>query len=165
MTDKSHPNQAAEAFRAVISPHRSLSPRGFAVLIGVICAVNFAVGLVFWLIGAWPILLFCGLDVLLIYWAFKANYRAGLAYETIDLTPAQLTVTSVAASGEKRTWEFNPYWVRVALDEHHDGRAELALVHHGRRLVFGRCLTADEKREFATALRAALVKARAAVGF
>lgn len=165
MTDKCHPNQAEGAFRATLFPHRSLSPQGFGVLIGVLCVVNFAVGIAFWTIGAWPILMFCGLDVLLIYWAFKISYRSGLAYETVDLTPERLQVTSVAASGATRTWDFNPYWVRVDLDEHHDGRSELALTHHGRRLVFGRCLTADEKREFAVTLREALVRARSAVGF
>ena len=95
-------------------------------------------------IGAWPILVFCGLDVALIYIAFKLNYRDGRAYETVDLTPELLTVTSVEAYGRRRAFEFNPYWVRVNLHEHHDGRTELELAHHGRRLVFAHCLNDDE---------------------
>ena len=165
MTDKSNPNQAHQPFRAILTQHRSLGPKGFIVLMAALCLINFVVGVAFWMLGAWPVFVFCGLAVLAIYVAFKFNYRAGRAYEMVELTPEMLTVTSVASSGHKRSFEFNPYWVRVNLHEHHDGRAELELAHHGRRLVFGRCLTDDEKREFATALHVALTRARGAVGF
>jgi uncharacterized membrane protein len=165
MTDKNNPNQDAETFHAILTPHRSLGPKGFLVLMSGLCTINFAVGMAFWSMGAWPIPVFCGLDVLLIYVAFKANYRAARAYETIALTPQLLTVTSVEASGRRQAFEFNPYWVHVNLSEHHDGRTELELAHHGRRLVFGRCLTDDEKRDFAAALRQALARTRGMVGF
>ena len=39
------------------------------------------------LAGAWPVIGFFGLDVALIYLAFKLNYRSGRLYETIELTP------------------------------------------------------------------------------
>lgn len=165
MTDKNNPNQAHEPFRAVLTPHRSLGPRGFVILMAALCAINFVVGVTFWMMGAWPILVFCGLDVLLIYIAFKLNYRAARAYEVVEVSPETLTVTSVEPSGRSKVFEFNPYWVRVNLSEHHDGRTELELAHHGRRLVFGRNLTDDEKREFAHQLREAIARARGAVGF
>lgn len=165
MMDKTDPNQAAAPFRAVLSPYRSLGPRGFAVLMAAVCAINFAVGLTFWALGAWPIFLFCGLDVALIYLAFRINYRAGRAYETIDLTPDLLTVTSVDPDGRRRAFEFNPYWVRVDLSEHHDGRTELSLAHHSRRLVFAHCLTDDERRTLASVLSAEIRRVRRAVGF
>jgi uncharacterized membrane protein len=165
MSENDDPNQASEPFRAVLSPYRSLGARGFVTLMAALCAVNFVVGVAFWSIGAWPILVFCGLDVALIYVAFRLNYRDGRAYETVDLTPELLTVTSVDAYGRRRAFEFNPYWVRVNLHEHHDGRTELELAHHGRRLVFARCLNDDEKREFAEALRHELVRVRRMVGF
>jgi len=165
MTDNSNPNQAHQPFRAVLTQHRSLGPRGFMMLMAALCLINFVVGTAFWMLGAWPIFVFCGLDVALIYIAFKLNYRAGRAYETVEVTPELVTVTSVEATGRARAFTFNPYWVRVNLHEHHDGRTELELAHHGRRLVFGRYLTDDEKREFAAALRLALTRARGAVGF
>jgi uncharacterized membrane protein len=132
---------------------------------GVLCLINFAVGVGFWIMGAWPVFIFCGLDVALIYLAFKLNYRSGRAYETVDLTPELLTVTSVEPSGRRRSFEFNPYWVRVVLHEHHDGRTDLEIAHHNQRLSFGRLLTDDEKREFADVLRNALTRARGMVGF
>jgi len=54
------------------------------------CAVSFAAGLFFFLLGAWPIVGFLGLDVLLVYAAFKVNYRAATAYEAVTMTPSAL---------------------------------------------------------------------------
>ena len=38
--------------------------------------VSFVGGMVFFIAGAWPVVGFLGLDVLLVYWAFRVNYRA-----------------------------------------------------------------------------------------
>ena len=63
-------------FSAVITPHRSLGRVGFLVLMALFGGVSFVAGMVFLLIGAWPVFGFLGLDVLLVYWAFRLNYRA-----------------------------------------------------------------------------------------
>ena len=39
--------------------------------------LSFVSGMIFVLLGAWPVFGFFGLDVLLVYLAFRANYRAG----------------------------------------------------------------------------------------
>lgn len=148
-------------FRALLTPHRSLGPKGFLVLMLLVCLINFIVGLTFWMLGAWPIMGFCGLDVLLIYIAFRVNYRAGRAFEAVDLSPGELVVTRVDGKGRSERFAFNPYWVRVLLSEAVDGRTELRLASHGRHLVFGRFLTDDERREVADALRGALAGLRA----
>jgi uncharacterized membrane protein len=165
MTDQNNAVPVNEPFRAVLTAHRSLQPTGFVVLMGLLCAINFVVGVAFWIMGAWPVLAFCGLDVAIIYIAFKLNYRAGRRFETVDLTPERLIVTRIEPSGRERAFEFNPYWVRVDLNEHHDGRTELVLAQREQRLTFGRFMNDDERRDFADALRAALVRARGAVGF
>ena len=84
-----------EAFRAVLYPHRSLGPTGFLILMSAIGGVSFVTGMAFLLKGAWPVFGFFGLDVALIYAAFKLNYRSGRLYETVELTPEALTVTRV----------------------------------------------------------------------
>ena len=84
-----------EAFRAVLYPHRSLGPTGFLILMSAIGGVSFITGMAFLLKGAWPVFGFFGLDVALIYAAFKLNYRSGRLYETVELTPDVLTVTRV----------------------------------------------------------------------
>jgi len=141
-------------------PHRSLSPRGFTILMIAISAVSFCAGLVFFLKGAWPIFGFFGLDVALIYWAFKASYRSGRAHEVIRMTPRELTVERVSASGRSRRWSFQPYWLRVVLEERTGRTSRLTLRSHGREFEVGDFLTTEERDEVATALRHALAQCR-----
>jgi len=160
MNDSGHEVDRATAFRAILHPHRSLGPKGFLILMLVLSAVSFVTGLSFYMIGAWPVMGFFGLDVALVYVAFKINYRAARAYEMIELTPETLVLTQVSASGKTRRYEFNPYWVRLVVTERPDGGANLKLASHGRELEFGRLLNDDERRDFAQAFAGALAAAR-----
>ena len=147
-------------FRAVLTPHRSLGPRGFMILMTAVCVVSFGAGLLFFMLGAWPVIGFMGLDVLLIYVAFKLNFRALRLYETVDLTEKALTVTRVAPSGRAQSWSFNPYWVRLSLQPRLGRSSELSIASHGKRLVFASFLTDTEREDFASALASALTAAR-----
>jgi len=118
--------------------------------------VSFGTGLMFFMMGAWPVLGFMGLDVLLVYVAFRINFRALRVYETVALTDEALTVTRVAPNGNEQSWQFNPYWVRVNVSERVGLSSELSLASHGKRLVFGAFLTDPEREDFADALKAAL---------
>ena len=165
MDEPNTENQAPDGsgvFRATLSPYRSLGPRGFLILMAGVSLISFIAGAVFWAMGAWPVTGFFGLDVLLIYLAFKLNYRSARAYELVDLSSSQLTLTRVDPRGRRETVEFNPYWVRFGLTEWPDGRTELRLASHGREHVFGRFLNDDERRDFAEAFNAALARARGA---
>ena len=160
MEEQQQEAQPAETFNAILTPHRALSPFGFLVLMSSIALVSFVVGMYFLLLGAWPILGFFGLDVLLIYVAFRLNYRSGREYERVELSPRLLKLTRVDPRGLAKSYDFNPYWVRVGLTEEADGRTIMWLTSHGRELVFGRFLSDDERREFVEALRSALMSAR-----
>ena len=132
MTDGSSEKQSASATQFVLHAHRSLSARGFFILMAALSAVSFIAGVAFCMIGAWPVMGFFGLDMALIYWAFKSNYRAGRAYETIDLTPDVLTLTRVRADGAQQKIDVNPYWARVSLTtDHADGRTSLRIIAQG----------------------------------
>jgi len=125
-----------------------------------VCAVSFGTGLLFYMIGAWPVVGFMGLDVALIYIAFKLNYRAARLCEAVDLTPGALTVTRVQPSGKAESWSFNPYWVKLKLEDRIGRSSELSIASHGRRLVFATFLTDPEREDFAHALDAALSAAK-----
>jgi len=155
--------QEESHFSAVLTPYRSLPPRGFLILMTAIGVVSFVAGFAFYLLGAWPVLGFFGLDVLLIYIAFRLNYRAARLYETIDLKDDVLVVKRVRPSGHVESWSFNPYWVNLNLAEQTGRQPELTLSSHGRQLVFGQFLTETEKREFAGALSDALLEQRGGV--
>jgi uncharacterized membrane protein len=147
-------------FDAVLTPHRSLSPRGFLILMTALSAVSFAGGLFFYLLGAWPVVGFLGLDVLLVYIAFRVNYRRGRMYETLHLTREALTVRRVDHRGGETRWRFPPTWLQVLLDEPRTRRNWLTLRSHGKSLSIGGFLTAEERRGLAAALQAALTEAR-----
>jgi uncharacterized membrane protein len=147
-------------FRAVLAPHRSLSPVGFIALMVFVAIVSFAAGLALYLMGAWPVMGFFGIDALLFYLAFRLNYRSGRLRETVELLPDALTVTRFHPSGRREEFTFNPYWVRVELTEGRDGRTDLKLRLHDRVVSFGRFLTDEERRDLAGTLNGALADAR-----
>ena len=147
-------------FRAVLTPYRSLGRTGFLVLMSMVGLVSFIAGLVFLMIGAWPVLGFFGLDVGLVWLAFKLNYRSGRQFEAIEIADGLMTLTHVDPSGRSRTTELAAIWVDVRLKQTADGRTALALASHGREHPFGAFLTDDERRELARILRGALIDAR-----
>jgi len=127
---------------------------------GVISVVSFLTGIAFYMKGAWPVLGFFGLDFVLIYGAFRLNYRAARIYETVELSDAELKVTRFHPSGRSQSWSFNPYWVRLELEESDSSANRLSLRSHGKVLPIGNFLSDDEKRGFAHALKAALYDMR-----
>lgn len=139
-------------FSAMLTPNRSLSPKGFIIFMVCISAVCFITGLVFTLAGAWPVMGFMGLDVLLIYLAFRKNYNDLKIFETISLTPNVLILERVYPSGRSQSFEYNPFWVKVGIKEHSSGATKMQLVSHGKVLNFGNFLSDDERREFASVL-------------
>jgi uncharacterized membrane protein len=159
--DNAAPSEPA-IFSATLTPHRSLGPTGFLILMACLGGASFATGVVFILLGAWPVFGFLGLDVLLVYLAFRANYRAANAYETVTVTASELTVRKMTPRGRLREeWTANPLWVRLQQDIHEEfGVERLFLVSRGRRLKIASFLGPEEKQSFAQALTQALLEAR-----
>jgi len=149
-------------FDAILGPHRSLSPAGFAVLLSAVAIVGFGAGVAFLKMGAWPIFGLCGLEVVLIYACFRLNYRSGEIFERVRLTDRALTVERHSLRGAPRGWSFQPYWLRVIMDDPPEHDSPLTLRSHGRSLVIGSFLTPEERLDFARALREALTRQRAA---
>ena len=143
-------------FECVLSPHRSLPARGFHVLMLTLGLISLAVGIGFVSIGAWPVVGFFGLDVGLVYVAFRLNYRGARQSETIRLAGDAFTVERVDVRGERRTWRFQPFWLRVILEERAYESNRLLLASHGRGLVIGDFVTPAVRRELAARIRDAL---------
>jgi uncharacterized membrane protein len=148
-------------FEARLQPHRSLGYAGFATLMIALAAVSFAIGTAFLLMGAWPVFGFFGLDVFLVWLAFRANFRAARAYEDIHLTPHRLLVRQVSARGLARETEFNPRWVRLEKSEDDTfGVTRVTLISRGIALVIGAFLPPIHKGQLAKMLAAALAAAK-----
>jgi uncharacterized membrane protein len=148
-------------FDARLTPHRSLSRKQFRALMAATFLASALISLPFYLIGAWPIVGFLGLDVALLYLAFKANFRAARAYEDFHLTYFELMFARVSAAGLRREWRFAPAWVRLERVDHEEfGLQRLSLVNRGRRWDIAKFLGPDQKAEFAGELTRALNEAR-----
>ena len=148
-------------FSVVITPHRSLGRAGFLVLMAAFGGVSFITGITFLIAGAWPVFGFFGLDVALLYWAFRLNYRHAGAYEEVKVTPAALTVRKVSHHGRVREWVLNPLWVKLDKITHEEfGIERLFLITRGQQLAIASFLGPDEKASFARELGNALSEAK-----
>jgi uncharacterized membrane protein len=155
------PEPQPELFSALLTPHRSLNRTGFLVLMAFLSVVSFAAGLAFLLMGAWPVFGFFGLDVLVIYWAFRINFRRAKASEEIRVTPSELRLRRVSHRGHVVEFVLNPLWVQLDQKIHAEyGIEKLYLLSKGRRVAIASFLGPDEKASFAKALTAALQAAR-----
>ncbi len=149
-------------FDAVLTPHRSLSPLGFVLLMGAVALVGFAMGATFLLLGAWPVFGFCGAEIGLFFLLFQMSYRSARMFERVRLTPSQLTVERHDLKGRVSRWTFQPYWLRVSMDDPPRHESRVVLSSHGRSLTVGSFLSPEERLDFARALRQALDRARTA---
>lgn len=147
-------------FDAVLYPNRSLPNAGFMAVMGVVIAVNLMLGSYFFSVGAWPVLAFCGLDILIVWLAFKLSYRQGRLRERVRVTPGEMLVARVMPSGHEARWRLQPAWTRVDIDRPVGHESQVRVVSKGETLILGAFLSPEERARFAEALSGALGKAR-----
>ena len=148
-------------FSARLTPHRSLTKSHFRLLLIAVGLIGLISSLPFVVLGAWPVAGFMGLDVALIYFAFRANYRDARAYEDVTLTPIELHLAKVNAKGARADWRFNPIWVRLEKEEDEEfGLQRLSVASRGSEIEIARYLGPDDKARFAADFSRALAEAR-----
>jgi uncharacterized membrane protein len=142
-------------FATSLSPHRSLSPEGFKWLIRFAVAANLVIGLPMYLLGAWPVMGFMGLDIFLLWFMFKRNYLDARRSETLVLTDRELIIDRVAPDGEREEHRLDAYWLKIEQGE------RLVVTSRGNRAVIGRFLSPEERHDVGERLKAALAEMRA----
>lgn len=164
MSDTNAPSKADEPFfRALLTPHRSLGRTGFLVLMGALVFGWLATGAFFLSHGAWPVFGFFGLDVLLVYIAFRLNYRAARAREEVSVSRTEVDIRKIAPSGRSEDHRFNPFWARFAVSRHDEiGITGMAVEGQGKSVSIGSFLNPDDRETFAKAFSRALSTAKAA---
>ena len=145
-------------FDRVLLPHRSLSRTGVAVLLAVLAGASAAIGTGFALMGAWPVIGFCGLDILVICVALRMSVLSARRSEHIRLTRRALEIRASDGRGPARCTVLQPYWTRVEFSAQR--RARLLLRSHGRSLELGSFLGRADKEEVARSLTGALRQVR-----
>ena len=149
-------------FRALLTPHRSLGKTGFMVLMGALLFGWLASGMLFLANGAWPVFGFLGFDVLLIYIAFRLNYRAARAREEVSVSRTSLDIRKTAPSGRSEAHRFNPFWARFSVARHAEiGITHMAVEARDKRVSLGGFLNPADRESFAAAFSRALAMARA----
>ncbi|WP_161992838.1 DUF2244 domain-containing protein [Aureimonas leprariae] len=151
----------APIFQALLTPYRSLNRRGFNALMLVLGGISVLTGIGFVANGAWPVVGFFGLDVLLVWVAFRASYRSGKAREEVALSRTDLSIRQVSPAGAVNETHYNPFWARFNVARHDEfGIVGMRVVGEGRQTEIGRLLNPDDRESFATAFNRALLTAR-----
>ena len=148
-------------FAALLTPHRSLSPEGLRWVIAFTAIMVSIPGMVFFAMGAWPVVGLTGLDVLALYWALSVSLKGRDAYEEITLWPDALDIRRVSARGREKRLSFNPFFVRLAVVRDADDRVTALRIEgrHGQTEI-GKFLTPDDKADFARTFGPALSRAK-----
>ena len=149
-----------------IWPHRSLSKRGFVIVMAALGSLAFFIGLGFFLLGAWPVIGFLGLEVLVVWGAFKLNYRAAKQRQKLTATERELIVENVAPSGETDIIRMSADWLRVEVTPKEPPemssryRQRVYVTSHGKRTEIGGFLHPVETSGLAAEISTMLERAR-----
>jgi uncharacterized membrane protein len=144
-SDQSH----AIEFRQVARRNNSLSSTGRLLVFVFLFAVSVGIAAAFAYFGAWLILPFAGLEMLVLYLAFRCIERHARDYELIEIGGDRVTVEQFEA-GNTRSEAFSRYWARVVVSQN---GSRLALRSHGHELEIGRSLSDAQRLELAHALK------------
>ena len=148
-------------FAAVITPHRSLGPQAFRLVMTLVCIASVVSSIPFIVVGAWPVAGFFGLDLLALYIAFRLNFRAAGSVEEVVLTRLELLLRRIGTRGARREWRFNPHWTKLDRKEDDEfGLQQLTLVSRGERVEIARALSPAERASLADALGEALAQVK-----
>ena len=143
-------------FEAVIRPHRSLSRRGLRLLLCSICGLSLLITTLFWSLGAWPVAGFNGAEITLAVLLLRLNARAAREAERILLGASTLAVVRTDANGRHQERRFDPFWLRVVLQDRPGRAPALWLKARNACEEVASRLGEAEKRDLAQALTAAL---------
>tara|TARA_Y100000766_G_C18747986_1_gene527002 strand:- start:393 stop:860 length:468 start_codon:yes stop_codon:yes gene_type:complete len=139
-----------------VLPYRSLSKKGFRNLMFIVCFIFFSVGIFFWYIGAWPVFGFIGLDVFLLYYAFKINYRSGEIFETVKILSQKLYITRNFPSGKKQIWSLDSYWTKVEILNPSKHQHNLIVKSKNKVVLLGSFLNYSDKKKLLSKIQSAL---------
>lgn len=151
-------------FEATLTPYRSLSARGSLWLVAIIASIWSVMSLSFVAMGAWPVLGFFGIDIVLFGWLIWLNVRDARRKETVFVSRTILEVKRFCPKGLRRELHrFNPFGTKLDVARHDEfGVTKLSLIARGKpRVTVGDFLNPDDKESFAKALGSAMAKARA----
>ena len=143
----------AADFTFVARRNNSLSSGGRFLVLGCLAGVVLAISLGFALNGAWLVFPFAGLDILMVYLAFRYVEQCAGDYECITFHDGNIVIEG-PRRGKTDRFEFNRHWVQVTSIEARGGeRGRLLLRSHGKEVAFGVHLTGEQRAAVARRLK------------
>ncbi len=141
----------ASGFRLLLRRNCSISPAGLMKVFAMLALASVGIASAFAALGAWMILPFAGLEVLLLGAAFAVTARHAADCERIDLENGRLSVEIEDAQRLAR-YELDPRRARVRLERKEGYGARVALRDAATELEIGRHLDAEARVELAAEL-------------
>src|SRR4029453_16808666 len=117
---------------AEIRPNRSLSERGFIILITVVTVANCASAAVFLAVGATFVPFFLGVDLIAVVVAFLVSFRAAKRIERGQVTASEIRVTHETPRWSKLVWESPTAFTRLHVEKEEERTVALKLALSGR---------------------------------
>ena len=139
--------------RIDLAPHCSLTPSGARSLFLGTCGVSFGVAGLLTMRGYWPVLVFAGLEMLLLGWALYTSMQRRHCIESIAITADRIWI-EVRRHGTTTHREFPRHWSRVKLrgDPSPLQPTRLLIESGGKQCEIGNFLTGVERQRLALRL-------------
>lgn len=145
---------------ASLTPNRSLSPKAFTLVMGIVAGVSFLAGLMFVSMGAFPVIGFFGLDALAIWLAFRWSFRSLKQETKVRVTADAIEIEHFEAGKKIKEASIPTLFARVRLETPERRPSELQLAYQQQAWVIGRFLTPGERKTFKRALEDAIRQAK-----
>lgn len=146
-------------FEAVITPHRSLGPTGLRWLIVALTTPSLLVSAGLWLAGAWPVIGFTGIEVVLAVWLLVRHAAIEGESEVLLLSDGGLHIIR-SRRGRRSEMHVPVRWLRSSIEDR-PGRTPALMLRGGRIAVeIATSLGETEKRDLANSLGDALSRQR-----
>lgn len=148
-------------FEAVCTSHQSLDDRGMRIVATIVVLASAAIAAFVSFLGAWPVIGFTGVEVLLVLGLLSWHRRGGRrAVEVLALVGDRLEVRRTDTRGRREEVTLDPYWARVSVEERPGTVSRLILRERRRGVEIGGLLGDAERRELAAMLADALRRYR-----
>ena len=121
----------------IARPNDSASAESVSKLLVGLCLLSGLIAVAFWHIGAWMVLPFAGLELLLVVLAFVAVMRHRGDYEKITIAEHHVEIEQCRL-GNVVSVSFQRSWTRITLREDENGKLSLWIGSHNKEVEFGR---------------------------
>lgn len=141
----------------VIRPNRSLSWRGTQTFYAWICTLSIIIAGGFASMGAWLVLPFAGIELLILGVSLYVVACRSWEYEVVSIHGDTVEVQK-GRYRPQQSYQIPRGWARVVLTRSADGwyPSRLTIRSHGREVEVGACLVEEERQRLARELSRAI---------